>query len=170
MKMNVTWLRIWVYSILVLASPLAAQDTQWEKHVFENYGFEFKTPSNWNVTINDSTSQIYVECYSPDNQIYFFITSADNEKKSEPEIVISYLKVTYENCEFIREEKQKINNVEFIFTSGINRMSEIQTYIKLGVGKHKNRIYMIDSGYSEVNSEEADNLLNAIINSVKAIH
>jgi hypothetical protein len=38
------------------------------------------------------------------------------------------------------------------------------------VGKHKNRIYMIDSGYSEVNSEEADQLLNEIISSVKAIH
>ncbi|MBL7995786.1 hypothetical protein JNM05_10485 [bacterium] len=150
--------------------PLFSQNPQWEKHTFESYEFEFKTPSNWNVTINDRASQIYVECYSPDNQIYFFITSAENEKKSSPDIVLSYLKVTYENCEFIREESKKINNVDFVFSSGINRMSEIQTYIKLGVGKHKDRIYMIDSGYSEVNSEEADNLLNEIINSVKAIH
>lgn len=149
---------------------LLSQNIQWEKHSFENYEFEFKTPSNWHVTINDSASQIYLECYSPDNQIYFFITSTENEKKSSPEIVLSYLKVTYENCEFIREEQKKINNVDFVFSSGINRMSEIQTYIKLGVGKHKNRIYMIDSGYSEVNSDEADNLLNDIINSIKAIH
>jgi hypothetical protein len=156
--------------LAVSLSAAQAQNTQWEKHVFESYEFEFRTPANWHVTINDSSSQIYVECYSPDNQIYFFITSADNEKKSEPDIILSYLKVTYENCDFIREEKQKINNIEFVFTSGINRMSEIQTYIKLGVGKHKGRIYMIDSGYSEVNSEEADLLLNEIINSVKAIH
>lgn len=156
--------------VIVCTGSLTAQDLQWEKHVFENYEFEFKTPANWHVTINDSSSQIYIECYSPDNQIYFFITSAENEKKSEPDIVLSYLKVTYENCEFIREETKKINNVEFVFSSGINRMSEIQTYIKLGVGKHKNRIYMIDSGYSEVNSEEADQILNEIINSIKAIH
>jgi hypothetical protein len=158
---------------LLLITPLQSllsQNSQWEKHTFESYEFEFKTPSNWHVTINDSASQIYIECYSPDNQIYFFITSAENEKKSAPDIVLSYLKVTYENCEFIREETKKINNVEFVFSSGINRMSEIQTYIKLGVGKHKNRIYMIDSGYSEVNSEEADQLLNEIISSVKAIH
>ena len=149
---------------------LLSQNIQWEKHSFENYEFEFKPPSNWHVTINDSASQIYIECYSPDNQIYFFITSTENEKKSSPDIVLSYLKVTYENCEFIREEQKKINNVDFVFTSGINKMSDIQTYIKLGVGKHKDRIYLIDSGYSEVNSDVADNLLNDIIGSIKAIH
>jgi len=161
---------LFILSVVLPLWPLYTQNPQWEKHTFENYEFEFKTPSNWNVTINDRGSQIYVECYSPDNQIYFFITSAENEKKSSPDIVLSYLKVTYENCEFIREESKKINNVDFVFSSGINRMSEIQTYIKLGVGKHKDLIYMIDSGYSEVNSEDADNLLNDIINSVKAIH
>lgn len=164
-------LKIILFIGFFLHSPqwLLPQNPQWEKHKFENYGFEFRTPANWNVTINDSASQIYIECYSPDNQIYFFITSAENEKKSAPEIILSYLKVTYENCEFIREEKKRINNIDFVFSSGINRMSEIQTYIKVGVGKNKNRIYMIDSGYSEVNSEEDDNLLNEIINSVKAI-
>ena len=141
----------------------------WQKHQFKSYGVEFKTPDNWRVGINDTASQAYIECYSPDNSIYFFITSADNEKKSEPEIVLSYLKVTYTNSDFIREEKKKINNVDFLLSSGINKMNEIQTFIKLGVGTRRNKVIMIDSGYNDVNSADEDDLLNTIINSIAII-
>jgi hypothetical protein len=151
------------------AVVLHGQTESWEKHKFKNYRLEFQTPPHWHVTVKDSSEKSYIECLSQDNQIYFFLTVAENEKKSTNEIVLSYLKITYGNAEFIREEQKKINNIDFIFASGIAKLDELQTFIKLGVGNHKRFIYMIDSGYSQVNSDEADRLLNDIIESVKAI-
>lgn len=158
-----------IAAVYLFPSFLSAQTESWEKHKFKNYKLEFKTPPNWRVTVKDSSQKSYIECLSQDNQIYFFLTMAENEKKSNNEIVLSYLKITYGNAEFIREEQKQINNIDFMFTSGIAKLDELQTFIKLGVGRHKKFIYMIDSGYSEVNSDEADRLLNAIIESIKAI-
>ncbi len=151
-----------------LSTPASAQrPLDWKKHRFKSHRVEFKTPGSWRVAINDTASQAYIECYSPDDQIYFFITSADNEKNSDPEIVLSYLKVTYTNSEFIREERLTINHIDFLFSSGMNKMNEIQTFIKLGVGVYKDRVYMVDSGYSRVNSDEDERLLTDIIESIK---
>ncbi len=143
--------------------------SEWQTHRFSSYSVEFITPDNWKVGINDSTEKHYIECYSPDEQLYFFLTTADNEKNTEIEIVLSYLKVTYANSEFLSDERKKINNVEFIFSNGVSRMNEIQTYIRLGVGKYKNMIFMIDSGYNNLENTEAEPLLEKIIQSIRGI-
>jgi hypothetical protein len=163
-----------VFAIAVLTlygiNPANAQGaSEWDKHQFKSYSVEFMTPSNWKVSINDSTEKHYIECYSPDEQLYFFLTSAENDKNTEIEIILSYLKVTYANSEFLDDERKKINNVEFIFSNGISRMNEIQTYIKLGVGKYKKMIFMIDSGYNNLESDDAEPLLEKIIQSIKGI-
>jgi hypothetical protein len=156
--------------IYSLPSFVHAQNEPWEKHKFRSYKLEFKTPPHWHVTVKDSAEKSYIECLSRDNQVYFFLTMAENEKKSTNEIVLSYLKVAYANADFIREEQKRINNIDFVFSSGIAKLDELQTYIKLGVGSYKKFIYMIDSGYTEVNSDEADRLLNEIIGSIKAVN
>lgn len=143
--------------------------SEWQKHQFKSYSVEFMTPSDWKVGINDSTEKHYIECYSPDEQIYFFLTTAENEKNTEIEIVLSYLKVTYANSEFLNDEHLKINNIDFIFANGVSRMSEIQTYIKLGVGKYKKLIFMIDSGYNNLDNPDAEPLLDKIIQSIKGL-
>ena len=159
------------FGFFILSTPLHAQKKiDWKRHTFKAYRVEFMTPNDWNIAINDSASQAYIECYSPDSQIYFFLTTADNEKKSEPEIILSFLKVTYANSDFIREEKQVINGIPFLFSSGINKMNEIQTYIKLGVGLHKNRVYMVDSGFNDVNSDDDEAILSTIIHSIKVLN
>ncbi|MCB0834839.1 MAG: hypothetical protein KDC45_15325 [Bacteroidetes bacterium] len=147
-------------------SPIHAQN--WETHRFEGHHLEFKTPPHWQVTIRSDSIQAYIECLRPDQDMYLFITSAINEKQSSPEIVLTYLKVTYSGCDFIRQESKKVNNIDFLFTSGINSMSEIKTFIKLGVGIYEDRIFMVDSGYSDVNNDEDDQLLNSILESLKA--
>ena len=141
----------------------------WEKHEFPNYRVEFSTPANWYVTINDNTEKSYLECYSPDNQVYFFLTTAENEKKSTNEVVLGYLKVTYANSAFSTDETKKINNIDFIFTNGVSSMNETKTFIRLGVGNHKNFIYMIDSGYSTIDSKEAQETLDKIIASLRSV-
>lgn len=158
---------------LVISSPPsldAQKKIDWKKHTFKAYRVEFMTPDTWLISINASTPQAYIECYSADNQIYFFITVADNEKKSSPEIILSYLKVTYANSEFIREEQRDIDGVPFLFSSGINKMDDIHTYIKVGVGLYKNRVYMVDSGFNNVNSDEDEALLSTIINSIRVLN
>ncbi len=163
-----------IYALATILSSvnrdLAAQGAStWDKHQFKSYNVEFMTPSNWKVSINDSTEKHYIECYSPDEQIYFFLTTADNEKNTEIEIVLSYLKVTYASSEFISDERKKINNVDFVFSNGFARMNEIQTYIRLGVGKYKKMIFMIDSGYNNLDAEDAEPVLEKIIQSIRGI-
>ena len=162
-----------IYSLLLviylIPCWLTAQTESWEKHKFRNYRLEFKTPPHWHVTVRDSTEKSYIECLSQDNQIYFFLTMAENEKKSTNEVILSYLKIAYGNADFIRDEQRKINNIDFMFTSGIAKLDELQTFIKLGVGSHRKFIYMIDSGYSQVNSDEADQVLNTIIESIRSV-
>jgi len=160
---------LFILFLSILSTIHAQTSDKWETHNFENYEIEFQTPSNWSVTIAQNFDQNYIECLSPDNQIYFFITSSENEKKSSNDVVLSYLKVTYANSQFLNEEQKKINNIDFLFTTGVNSLEDIQTFIKLGVGNHKKRVYMIDSGYNSIGSKDAEATLTRIIESMKAI-
>ncbi|NUM81753.1 hypothetical protein HUU42_13220 [bacterium] len=155
-------------------STTTAQDKpkdEWEKHEFKNYFVEFKTPSDWYVTFNTDSKEeySYIECVSPDNQMYFFITSTSNELKSSNDIILSYLKVTYSTSQFLLEEQKKINNIDFVFSTGITHLENIQTFIKLGVGNHKERVYLVDSGFNNVENKEAEKILQTIIESIRAI-
>ncbi len=144
--------------------------SNWETHKFEMYNVQFKTPPSWNVDINNSGEKSYIECTSRDNEIYFFLTVAENEMKTTPEILLSYLKVTYGNCDFIREETKTIHGIDFLFSIGINTNQDVSSYIRLGVGKKKNWMYMIDSGFNNVNSDQDEELLNQIISTIKPVN
>ncbi len=161
-----------IFLMLAGHSMLSAQygSADWERYEFKNYRVTFSVPKDWSVTINDSTEKSYIECYSRDQQTYFFLTTAENEKKSEIGIVLSYLKVTYKDAQFESDEYQKINNIEFVFCNGVSYMNEIQTYMRLGVGKYKDYIFMIDSGTNNLENNDARELLIKIIQSIKGIH
>lgn len=162
--------RVILVAFFFLWGPLQAQNAAlWEKYTFKSYQVEFMLPQNWTVAINDSGEKHYIECYSPDEQVYFFLTSAENEKNTDIEIILSYLKVTYANSEFVDEERRKINNINFVFSSGYTRMNETASFIRLGVGAYKKLIFMIDSGFSNPDDSEAASLLEKIYQSIRGI-
>lgn len=155
--------------IFCCAASFATAQTSWETHRFEPYRIEFKTPPHWQISINTDGEKSFIECYSPDSEIYFFITVAENEKKSDPDIVLQYLKVGSLNSEFIRDEARKINNIDFKFSIGIKTVNNYSTYIRIGVGQYKDKIYMLESGFSRVDSDASEALLDQVISSFKAI-
>jgi hypothetical protein len=147
--------------------PVWVQAQEWETHRFEPYRIEFQTPSDWYITVNRDFDKNYIECFSPDESMYFFVTYSENEKESSNEVILSYLKVTYANCDFTLDEEKTINKINFRFTAGISTLDNFQTFIKLGVGNYKNHVYLIDSGYNDLANEEASRTLNRIIDSIK---
>ncbi len=158
-----------VLAILLIWSVPQETPDNWETHKFSIYNVQFKTPKHWNVNINDATQKSFVECTSRDHEMYFFLTVAENEKRTTPEIVLSYLKVTYGNCDFIREETKTINGIDFLFSIGLNTNNDVSSYIRLGVGKKRDWMYMVDSGFNNVNSDEDEKLLDQIISTIKPL-
>ncbi len=144
-----------------------AQNDKWETHRFEPYRIEFQTPEDWYVSVNRDFDKNYIECFSPDESIYLFVTYTENEKQSTNDVILSYLKVTYANCDFTLDEEKTINKIHFLFSAGIATLDKFQTFIKVGVGNYKNHVYLIDSGYNDLNNEQAIGILNRIIESIK---
>ena len=161
---------IFVISLAFVQGTLAsAQGVDWQKHKFRPYHLEFETPSDWTVVITNRLGDDIIECFSRDKRIYCFIATADNSRQTQSEAVLALLKIAYEQSKFEKESREKINNVDFLFTEGTNYLDSIKTYIKLGVGKYKNTMIMVDAGFSEWENRGHMSLLNQIIASIRGI-
>ncbi len=157
-----------LFCLLTVSSAASAQP-EWITHQFKPYHVEFETPENWAVTINQNFDKNYIECFSPDESIYFFITYTENEKKSANEVILSYLKVTYANAEFTIDEEVSSRNLKFMFSSGISTLENFQTFIKVGVGSYKSHAFLIDTGYNDLNNAGAIVTINRIIESIRVL-